>query len=87
MAFWNRQGTNTIGGLLFADEVLAIAGEASMKLCLLVGVRELGFALKLSLSWMERDSSGLFNLVYGRKGRVGYMANIITFTSLILSGS
>ena len=85
MAFWNRQGTNTIGGLLFADEVLAIAGEASMKLYLLVGVRELGFGFgKSSLSW---DSSGLFNLVYGRKGRVGYMANIITFTSLILSGS
>ena len=34
-----------------------------------------------SEAW-EEYSSGL--LVYGRKGRLGYMANTLTFTSLIL---
>ena len=36
---------------------------------------------------MEEYSSGLFKdfvLVYGRKGRLGYMANTLTFTSLIV---
>ena len=39
-----------------------------------------------SEAW-EEYSSGLLEtlcLVYGRKGRLGYMANMLTFTSLIL---